>query len=237
MPLVIGRLGDEPRAVVEARAHEVAAPVWSLADRSAIRPRAAGGWRVSFALQTGELDFDVAHPSAVMAEDAALAAACAAVSGCTDAASLSRGAAALERCRVPGRLDILGRAPLRVVDGAHTVASVRSLLELLDALDAPPLDLVVSVTRGKDPRALLAPLLPRAARVHVTTAEPTRSIGAPELAAAVREISPTTPMRVVADPRQSLLAALAETPADGALCATGSLYLAGAALRVLERRR
>ena len=129
---------------------------------------------------------------------------------------------------------MLGRAPLRVVDGAHTEESVRRLIELLDALDAPALDLVVSVTRGKDARTLLAPLVARAARIHVTTAEPTRSIDAAALATALRELDASVPMRVIADPRRAVLAALADTPPDGALCATGSLYLAGAALRVLE---
>ena len=233
-PLVIGRLGDEARGVVEDRARALAAPVWSLADRGTIDPRAGGGWRITLSVDTGAITFDVGHPSAVVAENAALAAACASVSGILARAALETGAAALERCRVPGRLDVLGRAPLRVVDGAHTVESVARLVELLDALDAPPLDLVVSVTRGKDARALLAPLLARAARVHVTTAEPTRSIPAQELAATLRELRPALPIRVIDEPRAALRAALAETSPDGALCATGSLYLAGAALDALD---
>ena len=93
--------------------------------------------------------------------------------------------------------------------------------------------LVLSVSAGKDLSSILDALLPHADVVTATRANALRSLPASDVAAAVRSAAPELSIRVVPNPQQALRAAREGLrPTDG-LCATGSIYLAGIARRVL----
>jgi dihydrofolate synthase/folylpolyglutamate synthase len=242
-PLVLGRLRPDARAAVLERAQTLGVAVWSLAEQPDPMPGTVGtsaGWRLSLALTphgagVDRVQLDVGHPSAIIADAAALALACALQARVVESELvLAAARPLLTRCRVPGRLDVLGHQPLRVVDGAHTNESIAHLRKLLEDLGARELRLVVSATRGKDAGRLLGGLAAGAARVYATCAEPSRSLSADELAGTLAAAAPQASLCVVEDPRAAIRAALAETPATGALCVTGSLYLAGIGLEVLE---
>ena len=66
-------------------------------------------------------------------------------------------------------------------------------------------------------------------------AEPTRSLDPESVAAAVRAAAPEIPLRVVPNPHLALRAASEGLAPDDLLCATGSVYLAGIARRVLSQ--
>ena len=61
-----------------------------------------------------------------------------------------------------------------------------------------------------------------------------RSLDPAEVAAAARAARPDLEMRVVPNPHLALRAAQEAQGPDAALCATGSVYLAGIARRVLR---
>jgi dihydrofolate synthase/folylpolyglutamate synthase len=140
---------------------------------------------------------------------------------------------ALPSVTLPGRIEVLGRAPWRIVDSAHTAASARALAEALAGFPRGRARLVLSVSAGKDLAAILDALLPRFDEVTVTRAERTRSLKPADVAAAVRAAAPGVSVRAVPNPHLALRAAR-EGLGDGDLvCATGSVYLAGLARRVL----
>ena len=62
--------------------------------------------------------------------------------------------------RVPGRLEVIGRRPLVVVDGAHNVAGMivlaRSLVEEFEV--AGDMEAVVGMLTGRDPTSMLEAL-------------------------------------------------------------------------------
>jgi dihydrofolate synthase/folylpolyglutamate synthase len=124
-----------------------------------------------------------------------------------------------------------------LVDGAHTSESVAALDAVLRELADGPLHLAISTSRDRQPAELLAPLLARAVRVTATAADPDRSRPARSLAAALAEGYPSLEIEIVADPREAVRAARRALPADGLLCITGSMYLAGAARGVLADGR
>ncbi len=67
---------------------------------------------------------------------------------------------AMAAVRVPGRLEVLGRRPLLLVDGAHNAAGMAALGEALEeefAVDGTAVA-VVGMLTGRDPSAMLAPL-------------------------------------------------------------------------------
>jgi dihydrofolate synthase/folylpolyglutamate synthase len=237
VPAVAGALPDEARAVVEARAAEVGAPL-AVAGRDfgfELREEGEEGLLVRF--EDGPLDFEARLPllGAHQAHNAALALACLRRAGgiAGDAALAEAARRGFSAAVLPGRLEILGRAPLRIVDSAHTGASARGLAAVLGRMARGRTHLVLSVSAGKHLEAILDALLPVASEVTLTRAEAARSLAPQEVAAAIGRRVPHLGMRVVPNPHLALrVAAEGLGPAD-CLCATGSVYLAGIARRIL----
>ena len=73
---------------------------------------------------------------------------------------------ALARARLPGRVEIISRAPWLVVDSAHTKASARALAAVLAKIPRAHAHFVLSVSAGKDLDALIAALAPHADTRH-----------------------------------------------------------------------
>jgi dihydrofolate synthase/folylpolyglutamate synthase len=237
-PLVVGALPREAEAVVLERAEEIGAPTARLGRDFGVEIRAAGADGLALSLRDGELAVDAAlrvlgpHQAA----NAALAFACvrrlAAHPAAELAAAAMRGFAAVE---LPGRVELLARAPWIVVDGAHTGASARALARALEPLERRRTELVLSVSVGKDLASILDALLPLADRVTVTRSEPARSLSPDGIAAAVRAAAPGLALRVVPNPQLALRAAREAVDRDSLLVATGSVYLAGLARRAWQR--
>ena len=144
-------------------------------------------------------------------------------------AAVRRGLAAV---RWPGRLAVVRRRPLVVLDGAHNPAGIATLVrELPDVVGSRAVDLVFAVMADKDWAAMLAPLLPRIRRVIVTRVG-RRGAVPDEVAAAVRG---RIAVEAVADPQTALRAALSRAEPDAAVLVTGSLFLVGEAYAELER--
>jgi dihydrofolate synthase / folylpolyglutamate synthase len=129
--------------------------------------------------------------------------------------------------RWPARVEVMGRAPWLVVDGAHNVASAAALAETLQTSFPPtPRTLVFGTTRDKDLTGQLRELLPLFDVVIVTRyAHNPRAVAPDEVAEAVVAIDGRV-ARVASDPAEALAAARALTPPDGLICVTGSLFLA-----------
>jgi dihydrofolate synthase/folylpolyglutamate synthase len=141
------------------------------------------------------------------------------------------------KVRLPARLEVLAGDPEVIVDAAHTIESARALARALEGLAPDGFDLLLSVSADKDVDALLDCLLDRAGRVWVTQAEPTRSLTSDALArrveASARAGHHGVELRAIEDPEEAARLARASLPAGSRLCATGSVYLAGIARRVL----
>ena len=136
----------------------------------------------------------------------------------------------LAAVRVPGRLEVLGRRPLLLVDGAHNAAGMAALGDALTeefAVDGVSVA-VVGMLSGRDPSAMLAPLA-SAGVTAVVACEPDRRApcrsprwprrGAP-LGLAVYEEP---------DVRDAVRVARGMVDADGLVVVAGSLYVVGAA--------
>ena len=174
------------------------------------------------------------QPGRHMLENAALALALANEAGALDRLDDAAAQAALEAVVLPGRAEVLREAPLVIADGAHTRASIESLVEVLDTRITAGLVAVVSVTRGKDAARVLSPLVQRADTVVATAAEASRSLPAADLARTLEALRPRAAIRCADAPDEAMQAAIDAAGRDGTVCATGSMYMAGAARRVLR---
>jgi len=233
VPVVVGELPPEAAAVVESCAAEAGARVLRAGRDWSVESRVGGDQagqqiQVRWSWEGGERTArgDLPHTGRHMALNAALALML------VRAAGYDCGAGALARCELPGRAQVLSRAPWIVVDAAHTAASFAALADTLAAIPAGERRFVVSATRGKPPQAL-ARLLSGAAQVFVTRADRLRSAPAAELAAALRALDATLTLIAVDDPVEALARGRTALAPGDLLCACGSTYLAGLALERL----
>jgi dihydrofolate synthase/folylpolyglutamate synthase len=236
-PLVVGALPPEAESVVLERADELDAPVSCLGRDFTVTVRSASLDGLALELRDGALCVEATLPvlGTSQASNVALALACVRRLGVADDRALAEAAPrALAAVHLPGRVEVLGRAPWLVVDAAHTAASARALAEAVGLLPRGPTHLVLSISAGKDLPAILAALLPLADRVTVTRAEPARSLAPQEIAMAVRAGPAPPDLRVVPNPHLALRAARDRAQPDERVIATGSVYLAGIARRVFR---
>jgi dihydrofolate synthase/folylpolyglutamate synthase len=236
VPAVLGRLPEEARAVALARADELGCPVAELGRdfEATIVASEPLRQRVRFADGAFEAEAWLPLLGAPARDNAALAAACVLRAGAASAQRLAEVApAALEGARLPGRIEVLGHAPLRIADGAHTPASARALAAVLASLPRRRSHLVLSLSAGKDLAGICAALAPCADEVTLTRADPLKSLDPVSLAPALRSLAPQLEVRVVPNPHLALRAAVESASPEDLVCATGSVYLAGIARAVL----
>ena len=235
VPAVMGGLPPEARAVVEARAAEVGAPLFRQGADFGVEAVDAGPDGMALRLWDGAFrgEARLAVLGAHQAHNAAMAMACVRRAGMSDPQLAPVLARAFADVSLPGRVEMLGRRPWLLVDAAHTPESAHALTAAIRGLPHRRVHLVLSISRGKELAELCAILCPIAAAVTITRAEPRRSLAPDEVAAAVRAAAPTARVRVVPNPHLALRAAREALGAEDLLCAAGSVYLAGIARRVL----
>jgi dihydrofolate synthase / folylpolyglutamate synthase len=143
---------------------------------------------------------------------------------------------AFSRVRSPGRLEVVRRTPLVVLDGAHNVAGAEALREALyEEFATGPRTLVVGLLREKEPHEMLRALgIDEAALVVCCPPPSPRALDPQVVAAAARELGIADDQVVVADTvSDAVTEALLSTPDEGQIVITGSLYVVGAARSIL----
>jgi dihydrofolate synthase/folylpolyglutamate synthase len=231
--VVIGEMAPELADIVTSRAHEVgAASVWVAGREFGCESNrvAVGGRVVTLWTPGGRYeDILVALHGAHQGRNAsvALAAVEAFFGDPLDADVVEEGLASV---RVPGRLEVLGRRPLLLVDGAHNAAGMAALADALAeefAVDGTAVA-VVGMLSGRDPSAMLAPL----ASVGISTiiaCEPDSPRAMP--VAAVSEAGRALGLTVYEEPNviDALRVARGMVDPDGLVVVAGSLYVVGTA--------
>lgn len=245
-PVVSGVTNPEPRAVIRRIAVQRRSPLrevdvdfsfrYSPPRPPLTRPTAGHvdvkTWRTDW----GTLDVPLfgAHQAANAAVALATLDALAEEGVVISRDAVARGFANL---RWPARVEVLGERPWLIIDGAHNVASAEALAETVRTCFPPaPRTLVFGTTRDKDLRGQLRALLP-AFDALITTRyiENPRSVSPAEVAEAIRALDGRTAL-ISTDPAEALAIARRETPPEGLICVTGSLFLATEARAIVLSR-
>jgi dihydrofolate synthase / folylpolyglutamate synthase len=139
---------------------------------------------------------------------------------------------ALRALRVPGRLEVMARSPLVVVDGAHNPAGAEALARTLaEAFTWDRMHVVVAISSNKDVDGVVAALGPIADVWYAASNRSVRSFPAEHVAGRIAEAGGR-----VADlgTVEEALAAARDAAAPGDLIlVTGSLYTVADARRAL----
>jgi dihydrofolate synthase / folylpolyglutamate synthase len=231
--VVVGEMAPDLADIITGRAGEVgAASVWVAGrDFGCESNQVAVGGRVVTLWTPGGRYEDVLVPLHGAHQGVNASVALAAVEAFfgdpLDAEVVEEGLAAV---RVPGRLEVLGRRPLLLVDGAHNAAGMAALADALAeefAVDGASVA-VVGMLSGRDPSAMLAPLA-SVGVAAIVACEPDSPRAMP--VAAVSEAGRALGLTVYEehDVSDALRVARGMVDADGLVVVAGSLYVVGTA--------
>lgn len=212
--LVLGAdLDRSAEAIANAEAHRLRARIERAPSTPSVPVGAAGDFQLR--------NFATAETAA------------AAFLGTIDPAALANAAAEV---RVPGRMQVLSRRPLTVLDGAHNPDGIKALIESLPSLGAyERLIAVVSILDDKDAAAMLQTLSEVCATIVFTTNRNPRALSPTRLAEILADQTPRLSSECVGSPRQALARAQSLAGENGAVLATGSIYLVSDLLATAEQ--
>jgi dihydrofolate synthase / folylpolyglutamate synthase len=202
--LVVGELDPETEAVVQRVMGERHARVVRAPADTGVEVAARGRFqRRNFALAAAAAQAFLGRP--------------------LDPSALKRAGAEI---RIPGRLEVVGERPLTVYDGAHNPSGAAALADSLpDVLgERRPRVCVMAVLEDKDAAGMLQALLPAFDQAVYTRSEHPRSLSPATLESLGSKLD-GPPSETVATPHRALERARALAGPDGAVLATGSIYL------------
>ena len=235
--VVVARQLPEVMEVIRSAAEVAEATLWRSGEELEVVARsvAVGGQLVSLRVRDRVID-DVLLPlfGAHQAENAALAlGAFAALTGeAFDGMEDDVVRHGLGAVTVPGRLEIVHRAPTVVLDGAHNPHGAKAVAAAVqESFGFRELVVVAACLEGKDVEGILAPFRRVASHVVVTAAPSPRAVPVEQMQAAALAIWEGTGTVVEAAPDLARALEIAESvvgEGDGVLV-TGSLHTVGAA--------
>jgi dihydrofolate synthase / folylpolyglutamate synthase len=226
-------IAREKLAVVRPGATLVCGDLAPEVEEEARAAAEAAGARLVFA--PADPGVAVAAPGAFQRRNFALARAAAeAYLGALDAAAVREAAAAVA---VPGRMQVVSEEPLTIVDGAHNASGMAALVDALpEVAGGRPVTAVVAVLDDKDAAAMLGALLPACAGVVFTRARNPRSLSPATLESLAHQLG-FAATATAASPAAALRRARELAGPEGAVLATGSIYLVADLLAPADRRR
>jgi dihydrofolate synthase/folylpolyglutamate synthase len=143
----------------------------------------------------------------------------------------------LAAVRVPGRLEVIGRHPLVIVDGAHNAAGMNVLARSLTeefAIEGETTAIVGMLT-GRDPTAMLDALVSAGVRSIIACApDSPRAIPAVEVAAAAAKLG--MEVSLASSPAEAVRQAVERSSPEDRVVVCGSLYVVADAREALLPR-
>ena len=135
----------------------------------------------------------------------------------------------------PGRLQVVSRSPLTILDAAHNPGGAESLARAMkNTFGAPKTVAVISILNDKDARGLLEALNQTAETFVVTQSTSPRAIETHELEKLAIEIFGAARVKSASTPHRALELAKELTAEGGAIVVTGSITLVGDVLKNIQ---
>jgi dihydrofolate synthase / folylpolyglutamate synthase len=221
-PVVLGRTPDTATEVLQAIAKQRSAAV--IEASRAMRAEGQGSLDIS-GLGWNLAGVALALRGRFQQDNALTALAAAALVRDRFGIDAAAARTALENVCWPGRLEVVSREPLTVVDGAHNEAGVTTLLqELPEIVGDRPLHLLFAVMRDKRWQPMVDRLGGLVRSATVTTVLPPRGEAPEPVAAAFRRYCS---VQVEPDSRRAWTELWRRIPPGEAILVTGSLFLVG----------
>ena len=138
----------------------------------------------------------------------------------------------LNRVEWPGRVEVVAKKPLIILDSAHNPDGARALKEALGIFSYSRLVLVIGVMKDKDIKGILRRLAPISCKIILTRADDERAAPAGALLKALK--GHRLKSRAAPNVPAAIEMALEEALGDDAILITGSIFIAGEARKYLK---
>jgi dihydrofolate synthase/folylpolyglutamate synthase len=133
----------------------------------------------------------------------------------------------IEQASHPGRLELCEGTPRLLFDGAHNPSGAQALRDYLDEFIDGSVTLVFGAMRDKNLAEMAEILFPAANKLILTQPNNPRAATVETLERVASSKSDSQRITLKPSSTDALRTAYAQTPADGLICVTGSLYLIG----------
>ncbi len=235
VPVISGCSEGAPRRVIRSRAKKVGAPLLESFNDCHIRVNGERRGRYSISLETPRRRYrNLRLPLAgeYQAQNAALAVMAVETleSFPVKAADIRRG---LIGARWLGRLDEYRSRRRTLLDGAHNPDAAQRLHDYLVRRKETEVHFVFGAVRDKNIRGIGACLFPVATSIHLTPLTNTRTASTNEIIDLNKRYR--SKMKVHSSMRRALYAAWEQCSPKGLVVVTGSLYLVGELLPVIQK--
>ncbi len=233
VPVVCGVSGGRAYEVIRKKARELKAPFLGVFDEKANFQVRKISEKCSFTYRLAGRDF-IYTPSLAgehQGRNAAVAIATALVLNQTwKHLTMKKIIQGIRRTRWPGRLEVVHRRPLVVLDGAHNEEGARALQAYIRNFLPRPLTLVFGIMRDKKIKKVARFLFPLADVIFLTGFPYRRAASPEQIKDETRGIGGEAVLEP--DTRKAIQRALEITPRHGSVLITGSLFLVGEAKRL-----
>ena len=225
VPVVMGDLPQEAREVVERTARDYESPLWRFGKE--IRLEAVSNRSATICTPYGMIrNIQPGLVGSMQIHNAALAVAAIQLSNCPAQEDQLR--YGIESAYLPGRFQTMEfRGRQIIVDGAHNADASIALATSLRQHGVDGLPIVFGMVGGHNASAFFAPLAEYASRIYIVPIDFQRAIAPSDIA---------NQLSIEATICSSLLVGIesAMEKSDGPILITGSLYLAGEAIRLIQ---
>ena len=131
----------------------------------------------------------------------------------------------------PGRLEVLKKSPIVVIDGAHNPAAMKNLKRVLfTEFNFRKLILVIGIMEDKDIRAMFKQIVPFAHKVILCEPNMDRAASTKIIAKSLQEWN--VKYHQIKDVKEAVIYALSIANPKDLICVTGSLFTVGEARRI-----
>ena len=131
----------------------------------------------------------------------------------------------------PGRLEVLKKSPIVVIDGAHNPAAMKNLKKVLfTEFNFRKLILVIGIMEDKDIRAMFKQIAPFAHKVILCEPNMDRAASTKIIAKRLQEWN--VKYHQIKDVKEAVIYALSIANPKDLICVTGSLFTVGEARRI-----
>jgi len=228
VPVVSGVAPGAARAVVRRTAREMAAPLIEVFEgpRALAVEKTTRGFRFRLRWKGRDYRYSPGLRGAHQGRNAAVALVTAlnlkGPWGCLARPTILGG---ISGAAWPGRLEVVGRRPLAVLDGAHNQEGAKALAAYAADFLPRPRTLVFAAMKDKDIAAVTRLLFPLADRLILAGLPMPRAASAADILRLAPRL--TVPALQAAGPTAAWRRARQVTPRGGSILVTGSLFLVG----------
>jgi dihydrofolate synthase/folylpolyglutamate synthase len=229
IPLVCGVKRGEAQRTIKKKARALEAPFFGVFDgKDCLQARKTGEGRYSFVYKSkrDEYSFTPSLLGKHQGENAAVTiAASEQLNGNWKKLEKEKIIQGIEETRWEGRLEVLSRSPLVILDGAHNEEGVKALRDYIQEFVSTPFTLVVAFMRDKKITKMATLLFPLAERIILTRFPYFRAAEPEEISAQ----APQFKEKFVLEPdtEKAVKTAFSEDSPQRCVVITGSLFLIG----------